>query len=165
MAGTQAHPRALCPQWLRSRAAKLPAVAVCADSLHQRRRPRASEATGMQAAPMSRGGADDEYTSTASHRSPSSHPRAAGMVGCMSSSGRARRAAEQQQWLRELEGARSLLCQSSSRMLLNSRNAGEHQLLLSSPPAAESSPSRRRRRAPVAEFSSFDPAYPVKYGR
>ena len=92
----------------------------------------------MQAAPMSRGGADDEYTSTASHRSPSSHPRAAGMVGCMSSSGCARRAAEQQQWQRELEGARSLPCQrqSRSRMLLNSRNAGEHQLAAAEQPAA-----------------------------
>ena len=96
----------------------------------------------MQAAPMSRGGADDEYTSTAPQRSPSSHPRAAGMVGCMSSSGRARRAAEQQQWLRELEGARSLLCQSSSRMLLNSRNAGEHQLAAAEQPAA--TPRSRR---------------------
>jgi len=90
----------------------------------------------MQAAAMRRGGADDDYTSTASHRSPSSHRRAAGMVGCMSSSGRARRAAEQQQWLRELEGARSLLCQSSSGMLLNSRNALEHQLAAAEQPAA-----------------------------
>ena len=90
----------------------------------------------MQAEAMRRGGADDDYTSTASHRSPSSHRRAAGMVGCMSSSGRARRAAEQQQWLRELEGARSLLCQSSSGMLLNSRNALEHQLAAAEQPAA-----------------------------
>ena len=90
----------------------------------------------MQAAPMSRGGADDDYTSTASHRSPSSHRRAAGMVGCMSSSGRARRAAEQQQWQRELEGARSLLSQSRSGMRFNSRNAREHQLAAAEQPAA-----------------------------
>ena len=142
MAGTRPHPRALSPPWARSRAAKPPAVAVCAVSLQRRRHPRASEATGMQAAAMSRGGADDDYTSTASHRSPSSHRRAAGMVGCMSSSGRARRAAEQQQWLRELEGARSLPCQSRSGMLLNSRNAGEHQLAAAEQPAA--TPRSRR---------------------
>ena len=64
------------------------------------------------------------------------------MVGCMSSSGRARRAAEQQQWQRELEGARSLPCQSRSRMLLNSRNAGEHQLAAAEQPAA--TPRSRR---------------------
>ena len=60
----------------------------------------------------------------------------------MSFSGGAHRAAEQQKWLRELEGARSLLCQSSSRMLLNSRNAGEHQLAAAEQPAA--TPRSRR---------------------
>ena len=60
----------------------------------------------------------------------------------MSSSGRARRAAEQQQWQRELEGARSLPCQSRSRMLLNSRNALEHQLAAAEQPAA--TPRSRR---------------------
>ena len=60
----------------------------------------------------------------------------------MSFSGAAHRAAEQQKWLRELEGARSLLCQSSSRMLLNSRNAGEHQLAAAEQTAA--TPRSRR---------------------
>ena len=64
------------------------------------------------------------------------------MVGCMSSSRRARRAAEQQQWQRELEGARSLPCQSSSGMRLNSRNAREHQLAAAEQPAA--TPRSRR---------------------
>ena len=136
------HHRALSPSLVRSRAAKPPRCGGAPNSLQRQRCPRASEATGMQAASMSRGGADDDYTSTASHRSPSSHRRAAGRVGCMSSSGEAHRAAEQQKWLRELEGARSLLCQSSSRMLLNSRNAGEHQLAAAEQPAA--TPRSRR---------------------
>ena len=132
----------LSPSWERSGAAK-PQLSPGTKSIKQRRRlPRASEATGMQAASMRGGGADDDYTSTASHRSPSSHRRAAGRVGCMSFSGGAHRAAEQQKWLRELEGARSLLCQSSSRMLLNSRNAGEHQLAAAEQPAA--TPRSRR---------------------
>ena len=70
----------------------------------------------------------------------------------MSFSGAAHRAAEQQKWLRELEGARSLLCQSSSRMLLNSRNAGEHQLAAAEQPAA--TPRSRR------EKQSFQSATP-----
>ena len=71
------------------------------------------------------------------------------MVGCMSFSGCAYRAAEQQKWLRELEGARSLLCQTSSVMLLNSRNAGEHQLAAAEQPAA--TPRSRREK----QFLSF----------
>ena len=71
----------------------------------------------------------------------------------MSFSGRARRAAEQQQWQRELEGARSLLCQSSSRMLLNSRNAGEHQLAAAEQPAA--TPRSRRGMQSTYVYLSF----------
>ena len=142
MAGTRPHPMAVCPPWGRSGVAK-PQLSPGTPSCKQRsRRLRASEATGMQPAPVSRGGADDEYTSTASHRSPSSHPRAAGMVGCMTSSGCPRRAAEQQQRQRELEGARSLPSQSSSRMRLNSRNAQEHQVAAAEQPAA--TPRSRR---------------------
>ena len=64
------------------------------------------------------------------------------MVGCMSSSAGARRAAEQQQWQRELEGARSLLSQSRSGMRFNSHNAREHQLAAAEQPAA--TPRSRR---------------------
>ena len=68
----------------------------------------------------------------------------------MSFSGGAHRAAEQQKWLRELEGARSLPSESRSRMRLNSRNAREHQLAAAEQPAA----TRRSRREKKSILSS-----------